>query len=122
MSDAHQSDIEGQHRALGEHDDGAARAHRVADAELVEHVGIGAGDVGHRVVAEHQPLEHGLVYRAADLFLVAPYRFEAGLLDRRRNHFVVDRIEVGAVARRVQLETERHQHEEQGDQFVGICH
>ena len=50
---AHQRDVEGQHRAFGEHDDGAARAHRVADAELVEHVRIGAGDVGHGVVAEH---------------------------------------------------------------------
>ena len=35
---AHESDVERQHRALAEHDHRRARPHRVADAELVEHV------------------------------------------------------------------------------------
>ena len=82
---AHQRDIEGQHGPLGEHDHRAARAHGVTDAELVEHVGIGAGDVGHGVMAEHQPLEHRLVDGAADLLLVGADRLEPGPHDRRRD-------------------------------------
>ena len=55
------------------------RPQRMADAELVEDIGIGAGDVGDRVVAEHQPLEHRLVDGPADLLLVGADRLEAGL-------------------------------------------
>ena len=119
---AHQGDIEGQHGSLGEHDHGAARSHRVPDAELVEHVGIGAGDVGHGVMAEHQPLEHRLVDGAADLLLVGADRLEPRTLDRGRNDLGVDGIEIGDARGGVHLLAERHQHEAEREKLVRIVH
>ena len=95
---------------------------RVADAELVEHVGIGAGDVGHRVVAEHQPLEHRLVDRAADLLLVGADRLKPGAGDRRRDDLLVDRVEIGHAARGVGLLAERHQHETERRELFDLVH
>ena len=83
----------------------------MADAELVIDVRIGAGDVGDRVVAEHQPLEHRLVDGAADLLLVGADRIELGLVHRRRDDLAVDGVEIGGAAGRVGLAAERHQDE-----------
>ena len=110
---AQQRDVERQRRALGEQDHGAARPHRVADAEFVEHVGIGAGDVGDGVVAQHQPLEHRLVDGAADPLLVGADRFEPHRLHRRRDDVAVDGVEIGGAPGRIGLAAERHQHKAQ---------
>ncbi len=83
----------------------------MADAELVIDVGIGAGDVGDRVVAEHQPLEHRLVDGAADLLLVGADRIELGLVHGRRDDLAIDGVEIGGAAGRVGLAAERHQDE-----------
>ena len=119
---AHQSDVERQHGALAEHDHGRARPHRVADAELVEHVGVGAGDVGDGVMAEHQPLEHRLVNGAADLLLVGADRLEPGLGDRRRDDPLVHRVEIGHAACGVELLAERHQHEAERSERFSLLH
>ena len=119
---AHQRDVERQHGAFAEHDHRAARPHRVADAELVEHVGVGAGDVGHGVVAQHQPLEHRLVDGAADLLLVGADRLEPGALDRRRDDLGVDGVEIGDAPGRVHLLAERHQHEAERGELNRLVH
>ena len=119
---AHQRDVEGQHGALGEHDHRAARAHRVPDAELVEYVGVGAGDVGHGVMAEHQPLEHRLVDGAADLLLVGADRLEPRMLDRRGDDLGIDGVEIGDAPGRVHLLAERHQHEAEREELIRVVH
>jgi hypothetical protein len=119
---AHQRDIEGRHRALAEHDHGAARPHRMADAELVEHVGVGAGDVGHGVMAEHQPFEHRLVDGAADLLLVGADRLEPGPGDRGRDDLLVDGVEIGDAPGRIHLLAERHQHEAERSKLNRLVH
>ena len=108
---AQQRDVERQRRALGKQDHGAARPHRVADAEFVVHVGIGAGDVGDGVVAEHQPFEHRLMDRAADPLLVGADRFEPDRDHGRRDDLPVDRVEIRGPSGRIGLAPERHQHE-----------
>ena len=108
---AQERDVERQGRAGREQDHGRARPHRMADAELVIDVGIGAGDVGDRVVAEHQPLEHRLVDGAADLLLVGADRIELGRVHGRRDDLTIDRVEIGGTTGRVSLAAERHQDE-----------
>ncbi len=66
----------------------------MADAKLVIDVGVGAGQVGDRVCAQHRPFEHRLVDRAADLLLVGTDRIEPGRGDRRRDDAAVDRSEI----------------------------
>ena len=118
----HERDVERRHRSLREHDHRAARPDGVPDAELVEHIGIGAGDVRHGVVAQHQPLEHRLVNGAADLLLIGADRLEPRLLDGGGNDLLIDRIEVGDAPRRVQLASKRHQHEAQRRQAFRSVH
>ena len=119
---AHQRDVEGEHRAFAEHDHRAARPHGVPDAQLVEHVGIGAGDVGHGVVAEHQPLEHRLVDGAADLLLVGADRLEPGPGDRGRDDLQVDGVEIGDAPGGIHLLAERHQHEAERCKLSRLVH
>ena len=92
------------------------------DAELVEDIGIGAGDVGHGVVAEHQPLEHRLMDGAADLLLVGADRLEAGSLDRGRDDLGVDGIEIGDPPGGVHLLAEGHQHEAERSKLIAVVH
>ena len=110
---ADQRDIERDHGAFPEHDRGARWPQGVADAELIEHIGIGAGDIGDRVMAEHEPLEHRLMDRAADLFLIGADRLESRLLDGRTDDLFEHGIEIGHTPSRVGLASERHQHEAQ---------
>ena len=63
---AHQGDVERKNGAVAKDDDSTARAQRVADAQFIEHVWVRAGNIGYRIVTEHEPLEHWLVNRAAD--------------------------------------------------------
>jgi hypothetical protein len=111
---AQHRDVERQHRALRKQHHGRARAHGVPDAELVIDIGIGAGDVGDRIGAHHQPLEHRLVDRPADPLLVGAHRIEPRHLDRRRDDLPINRIEVGRPPEYVGFDVERHQHEAQG--------
>jgi hypothetical protein len=83
----------------------------VADAKLVIDVRVGAGDVGHRVGAEHQPLEHRLVDGAADLLLIGADRRETRGGDRGCDDLLIDGVKIGGAARCVGLAPERHQHE-----------
>src|SRR5262245_11641995 len=92
------------------------------NAELVEHIGIGARDVGDRVVAEHQPLEHRLVDGAADLLLVRPHWLEAGLRNRGRDEAVIDLGGIGDPAGRRGLGAERHEDEAERRQLVDRVH
>lgn len=119
---AHERDVEGEHRALAEHDHGRARTHRVSDAKLVEHVRIGAGDIGHGIVAEHQPLEHRLVDGAADFLLVRANRLEPGAGDCRPDDLRINRVEIGDAASGVHLLAERHQHEAERCELFGRFH
>jgi len=119
---AHERDVEREHGAFAEHDDGRARAHGVADTELVKNVGIGTGDVGHGVMAKHQPLEHRLVNGAADLLLVRADRLETGALDRRRDDLGINGVEIGDAAGGVHLLAEGHQHEAERRQLFGCVH
>jgi hypothetical protein len=85
----------------------------MADAQLVEHVGVRRRQVGHRVLAQDQPLEHGLVDHAARRLLVGAERFEVGELDRRLDQLAVDGVEIDERSRRVGLGPEGHQDEAQ---------
>jgi hypothetical protein len=76
-------EVEGQRRPLRENQHRRARPERMADTELVVNVRVGAGHVGDGVVAEHQPLEHRLVDRAADLLLVGADHVHARRETRR---------------------------------------
>jgi hypothetical protein len=91
-------------------------------ARYCRYVGIGAGDVGHGVVAEHQPLEHRLVDGAADLLLVGADRLEPRLADRRRDDLGVDGVEIGDTPGRVHLLAERHQHETERRELNRLVH
>jgi hypothetical protein len=72
---AQQPDVEGQlPEALGVNEQRARGPDRVPHAKLVEHVGIGASEVGHGVFAQHQPLEHRLVDDATRTLLVGADR------------------------------------------------
>ncbi len=119
---ANQRDVERKNGPFTKQDDGAAGAQSMADAELVEYVRIGAGDVGDGVVAKHEALEHRLVDGAADLFLVRPHRLKAGLRHRRRNDLLVDGIEIGYAPAGIHLAAERHEHEAQGVWLIQIVH
>ncbi len=119
---AHQRDVERNDRALDENNRGAARPQRMPNAELIEHIGIGASDVGDRVMAQHQALEHRLVDRAADLLLVRAHRLEAGLRDRGHDDVLIDLVEIGDPAGRIGLGSERHEHETERRQLVDIVH
>ena len=119
---AHQRNVERNDRALDKDDRGAARPQRMANAELVEHIGIGAGDVGDCVVAQHQALEHRLMDRAADLLFVRAYRLEAGVHDRRHNDVLINLVEIGDPAGRIGLGAERHEHEAERRQLVDSVH
>src|ERR671913_316707 len=65
--------------ALGEYQERAPLAHGVTQAELVEHVGVGRGEIGNGVLTENQPLVHRLVNDAPGHLFVRPQRFELGL-------------------------------------------
>ena len=107
-----QADVEGQLAgALREHQGGGVRSGRVTHPELVEDVGIGRGQIGDRIFAEQQALEHRLVDDAAGLLLVGADRLKTRGLDRRSDQPFVDGIEIDRAAETVRLLPERHQHE-----------
>ena len=97
--------------ALREDEDRAPLAHGVPQAELVEHVRVGRRQVGHRVVAQDQPLEHRLVDDAAGHLLVGAQGLHVGLRDRGRDELLVHAVEVHGAAGRVGLAAEGHEHE-----------
>jgi hypothetical protein len=72
------------------------RPRGVTHADLIEHVGIGQRQVGHREVAQHEPLEHRLVDDAAHLLLVGPQRLHVRGLDCRRDHLFPHSVELDA--------------------------
>ena len=57
-------DVKGDRNAVLPENDGAGFLSAVADAELIEHIGIKAADVGERNPAVHDVLEHILADRA----------------------------------------------------------
>ena len=92
----------------------------MTDSEFVEYVWIGTGDVGNSVVAKHEALEHRLVDRTTNPFLVGPYWFEASFHYCRRDDILVDGIEICDSPCRVYLRAKRHEHETDGGQRLEI--
>jgi hypothetical protein len=74
--------------------DGGRRANAVTQAELVEDIGVGTGQVGDGEVAENQPLVHRFVNDPAADLLIGAQRLHARRLDRRSDQLAVDGVEV----------------------------
>lgn len=83
---------------IGEEQDGAGALDGVAQAEFVEHIGVGRGEVGHRVVAEDKPFEHRFVDDPAGLLLVGAEWIQAGLANGGRDQFLIDSIKLNRCA------------------------
>ena len=84
----------------------------VADAQFVKDIRVGSRQVGDRVFAEKQPLEHRLVDDASRLLRVRPYRIHSDRFDSRPDALFVDRVEIDVgPASRVRLRTKRHENE-----------
>ena len=81
------------------------------DSKLVEDVCVRRRQVGDRVVAKQQALEHRLVDDAAGELVISADRREARLLDRRLDYLKVDPVKVDHLAGGVCLLAERHQDE-----------
>src|SRR6267143_3068340 len=79
-------------------------------SQFVENVSIGSSEVGDRVSAKDQPLEHGLVDDPAAHLFIGTQRLQLGIADSRSNKLLVHRIEVDEQAIRVRLGPKRHQH------------
>lgn len=75
----------------------------MAQPQLVEDVGVRGGEIGDRVLAEDQPLEHGLVDEAPRHLLVGAQRLHVRLLDGGADELLVDAVEVHHAAGAVQL-------------------
>jgi hypothetical protein len=82
--------------------------------ELVEDVRVGGRDVGDRVVAEDEPLEHRLVDDAPGKLLVGAERLHSRVDDRGAQQLLVHRVEVHRMTGRVGLAPERHKDEAEG--------
>ena len=85
---------------------------RVPHAQLVEHVRVGGGEIGDRIVAQQQSLEHRLVDDATGPLFVGADGLHTGSLDRRPQRLIVNPIEINlGTACRIRLRPERHQDE-----------
>ena len=89
----------------------AALAHGVADAQLVEDVGVVDAEVGDDQVRQQQLLEHVGQDVATDRLLVGPERLEAGLPESGPYELLIDTVEVYPVAIGRLLAAERHDDE-----------
>ncbi|MBN8514028.1 MAG: hypothetical protein J0M14_07170 [Candidatus Accumulibacter sp.] len=83
----------------------------MAQTELVEDVGVGAGEVGNGEVTENQPLVHRFVNHPAADLLVGTQRFQPRGLDGRRDQVVVNSIEIGSDSGRHGFLAEGHEYE-----------
>ncbi len=92
---------------------GRVRPDRVPDAQLVEDVGVGGGEVDNGVVGQDQPLVHRLVDQPAHQLLVGPQRHHRGRFDGGCEQLCVHGVEVHDTPARVWLGAERHDDEAQ---------
>ena len=113
------ADVERQGAALRERQDRRLRPRRVPDAELVIDVGVEQGQVGDRIIAEQDALEHELVDEAGALLLVGADAVQPRRFDRRRHDFGIDMIEIDHSPSRVRLASERHDDEAYGAKAHG---
>ncbi len=101
-------EIEGGGDLSAADDDHAARAQRMAHAELIPDIGVGEGKVGHHQIGDQQFLEHVGADVARAFFLVRAKDFQAGQFECRPDQLGKYTIEINRVALAIFLDPERH--------------